>query len=317
MGPAIENCLGTLLSLAETQENRFAISQAGALGLLIRQLESKHGPVVEKSVGVIWNLAHEETVQHQVRQLNGLKPLIDLLSSESPLIRFNSAGAFPLLTELEENVRECVELGVIKPLIEILKNDSNFLLLQNAAQTLGNIAQGQVENQNLIREAQGLTELGRILEAHSSVEAGGVDAQVQSTAQVENDSSRSNIQELLAKGCYAIWLLCEKNNVSQDAFRQIDGFSTLVKLLNPSNDDMMLEMLAGSICALCDGNDENKHNFRTCKGIEPLIDLLEHGHQTVQLHAAKALCHLAENNENRNIIRNHGGLDKLVKLLAK
>merc|ERR1712100_790350 len=30
--PAIENCLGTLVSLAETQENRFAISQAGAVG---------------------------------------------------------------------------------------------------------------------------------------------------------------------------------------------------------------------------------------------------------------------------------------------
>merc|ERR1719272_1778214 len=62
--PAIENCLGTLLSLAETQENRFAISQAGALGLLIRQLESEHPSVVEKAVGVIWNLSHEETVQH-------------------------------------------------------------------------------------------------------------------------------------------------------------------------------------------------------------------------------------------------------------
>merc|ERR1719326_1987124 len=59
--PAIENCLGTLLSLAETQENRFAISQAGAIGLLIRQLESAHPTVVEKAAGVLWNLAHEET----------------------------------------------------------------------------------------------------------------------------------------------------------------------------------------------------------------------------------------------------------------
>ena len=29
--PAIENVLGTLLSLAETQENRFAIAEAGAV----------------------------------------------------------------------------------------------------------------------------------------------------------------------------------------------------------------------------------------------------------------------------------------------
>merc|ERR1719326_634579 len=59
--PAIENCLGTLLSLAETQENRFAIAQAGAINLLIRLLVSEHPTVVEKAAGVIWNLSHEET----------------------------------------------------------------------------------------------------------------------------------------------------------------------------------------------------------------------------------------------------------------
>merc|ERR1711896_44755 len=50
--PAIENVLGTLLSLAETQENRFAIAGAGAIGLLIRQVESEHPAVVEKAAGV-------------------------------------------------------------------------------------------------------------------------------------------------------------------------------------------------------------------------------------------------------------------------
>merc|ERR1711972_959821 len=53
--PAIENCLGVLLSLAETQENRFAISQAGAIGLLIRLMDSEYSTVVEKAAGVIWN----------------------------------------------------------------------------------------------------------------------------------------------------------------------------------------------------------------------------------------------------------------------
>merc|ERR1719183_40550 len=115
--PAIENCLGTLLSLAETQENRFAISQAGAVGLLIKQVESPHTSVVEKAAGVIWNLAHEETVQHTVRQLSGLKPMIELLSQDSPLIRFNAVGALPLLTELEENVQDAFELGVVPPLV--------------------------------------------------------------------------------------------------------------------------------------------------------------------------------------------------------
>merc|ERR1719313_1069954 len=115
--PAIENCLGTLVSLAETQENRFAISQAGAIGLLIPLMNSEYPAVVEKAAGVIWNLAHEETVQHTVRQLGGLKPLIELLSRDAPLIRFNAVGALPLLTELEENINEAFDLDVVPPLI--------------------------------------------------------------------------------------------------------------------------------------------------------------------------------------------------------
>merc|ERR1711964_906454 len=102
-------------------------------------------------------------------------------------------------------------------------------------------AQGQPENQNLIREAEGLNELQRIMEAWSPAEASsGADDQAPSQQSFENDRSRSNIQELLAKCLYAVWLLCEKNSASQDAFRQAQGLSTLVKLLTPSNDDMTL-----------------------------------------------------------------------------
>merc|ERR1712178_173995 len=132
-------------SLAETQENRFAISQAGAVGILIPLMSSEYPTVVEKAAGVIWNLCHEETVQHTVRQLGGLKALIALLSSDSPLIRFNAVGAFPLLTELEENVQEAFDLGVVPPLIELLATETNVLVLQNSAQTLGNIAEGNVK----------------------------------------------------------------------------------------------------------------------------------------------------------------------------
>jgi len=44
--------------------------------------------------------------------------------------------------------------------------------------------------------------------------------------------------------------------------------------------------------------------------------LLVHGCDAVKLNAAKALCHLAENEENRRIIRELGGLEKLVQLLS-
>merc|ERR1712159_36573 len=187
--PAIENALGTLLSLAETQENRFAIAEAGAVGLLIRQLESSHRAVVEKAAGVIWNLAHEDSVRTTIRQLGGLKPLIDLLSHLDPLIRFNTVGAFPLLTEQTENRTEAFDLGVIPPLVNILANDANHVVLQNAAQSIVNLADDNSQYQNAIREGQGLLRLVELFQKFTRAEH-------ESGTGVDSEAAR---QELLAK----------------------------------------------------------------------------------------------------------------------
>jgi len=312
--PAIENVLGTLLSLAENQENRFAIAEAGAVGLLIKQLESAHVQVIEKAAGVIWNLAHEDSVRTTIRQLGGLKPLIDLLSHQNALIRFNTVGAFPLLTEQEENRKDAFDLGVIPPLVNILATDTNHLVLQNAAQSLGNISDSNPQYQHAIREAQGLLKLVELLQQW---------AEPQEDPEQKADSSP---QQLLAKVCFSAWLICEKNEVNQKAFRESGGLPALVKLLSPTNDECLLEMAAGAICALCENFDTNKVAVRECGGLEPLIELLEYGGRAqgseeraldVQLNAAKALAYLAENVENRSMVRQLGGLDKLVKLLGK
>jgi hypothetical protein len=308
--PAIENCLGTLVSLAETQENRFAISQAGAVGLLIPLLSSEHPTIVEKAAGVVWNLCHEETVQHTVRQLGGLKPLIALLSRDAPLIRFNAIGVFPLLTELEENVEEAFELGVVPPLIELLATETNLLALQNACQSLGNIAEGNVKFQSVIREAQGLDRLAEIIDKWTPTPG---DSPPIDPVQKADWNNR---QELLAKACFAIWLICQKNEVNQATYREVEGIKGLVNLMQPENEESLLEMAAGAICALCEHCDQNKNAFREHNGLEALVGLLEHDCDAVKLNASKALCHLSENDGNRRIIRELGGIEKLTRLLA-
>merc|ERR1719359_1783800 len=102
----------------------------------------------------------------------------------------------------------------------------------------------------------------------------------------------------------------------------------LVRMLHTRHDAVLLEMAAGCMCALCENFDSNKVAVRECKGLRPLIELLEYGAgqvQTelsaeraldVQLNAAKALAQLAENAENKALIREQGGLEKLVKLLS-
>jgi hypothetical protein len=308
--PAIENCLGTLVSLAETQENRFAISQAGAVGILIPLMSSENPTIIEKAAGVIWNLCHEETVQHTVRQLGGLKPLIALLSQDAPLIRFNAVGAMPLLTELEENINEAFDLDIVPPLIHLLATESNVLVLQNAAQTLGNIAEGNVKYQSVIREAQGLDRIVEVIDKWTPPPG-----TVVPTDPLPRSEWR-NRQELLAKCCFAIWLICAKNEVNQSSYREAGGIKGLVQLMQPENDESLLEMAAGAICALCEQCDPNKNSFREHLGLETLIGLLDHTSDAVKLNASKALCHLSENDENRRIIRELGGIEKLTKLLS-
>merc|ERR1711924_32903 len=78
-------------------------------------------------------------------------------------------------------------------------------------------------------------------------------------------------------------------------------------------------MAAGCICALCESFDSNKVAVRECDGLKPLIELLEYGNVQqfentrslersldVQLNTAKALAQLAENAENKALIRVDG-----------
>merc|ERR1719389_1597007 len=106
----------------------------------------------------------------------------------------------------------------------------------------------------------------------------------------------------------------------------MSGFKpALVRMLDGKYDAVLLEMAAGCMCALCENFDSNKVAVRECEGLRPLIELLEYGAGSaevsatraldVQLNSAKALAQLAENPENKGLIREQGGLEKLVKLL--
>lgn len=169
---------------------------------------------------------------------------------------------------------------------------------------------GHVEYQNVICEAQGLDKLVDVINTWCPSAERGIHP--------EDDKKWdwANRQELLAKCCFAAWLICQKNEVNQVTYCEAGGIAGLVKLLNPVNEETLLEMAAGAICALCENCDQNKDKFREDKGLEPLIALLEHPCDAVKLNSAKALCHLSENEENRRIIRELEGLDKLVRLLS-
>merc|ERR1711959_565722 len=106
------------------------------------------------------------------------------------------------------------------------------------------------------------------------------------------------------------------------------GMPALVRMLG-MYDPVLLEMASGCICALCESFDSNKVAVRECEGLKPLIELLEYGSiqqyensrslersLDVQLNTAKALAQLAENAENKALIRELMGIDKLVKLLS-
>merc|ERR1719356_1231448 len=107
-------------------------------------------------------------------------------------------------------------------------------------------------------------------------------------------------------------MICQHSQALQIAFQDANGLEQVVRVLKPCNSEVLLEMAAGAVCALCEGCDPNKDKFREEGGLEPLISLLDHACDAVKLNAAKALCHLAENEVNRKIVRELGGLERLV-----
>merc|ERR1712046_305407 len=80
-----------------------------------------------------------------------------------------------------------------------------------------------------------------------------------------------NRQELLAKCCYAVWLTCQHNENNQTVFCEAGGIAALVGLLDQSNDETLLEMAAGAVCAVAAECERNKDQFREENGLRPLI----------------------------------------------
>merc|ERR1719240_718652 len=215
--------------------------------------------------------------------------------------------------EQEENVQTAFDLGVVPRLTNILHTCSNVTTLQHAVHVLGQIAECCSGYQTAIREARGLARIVDVMARWAPSESDD-DSSLGAKAFLRCDWR--NGQDLLAKCCYAVWMICQTNEVNKVAFRAAGGIGMIVRLVAPLSEDTLLEMAAGAVCALCEGNAENKDAFRENGGLEPFVELLEHPCDTVKLNAAKALCHLAESTDNRTVIRELGGLDKLVKLLS-
>ena len=81
--PAIENVLGTLLSLAETQENRFAIAEAGASVRDIRHERAFGGPDV--------STVHVDCTLEVRDRAHGEAVLASLDAAKIPLRRVGAA----------------------------------------------------------------------------------------------------------------------------------------------------------------------------------------------------------------------------------
>lgn len=304
--PTVENCLGVLAALSKARESRIYIAQSGVLDILIRLLSSDHDTIVEKAAGAIWNLSHEEAIQHSVRQLRGLNELFGLLMRNSFAIRLNALGAFCLLSEQDENVQEAIDLGIVPILAELLGKETHYILLQNAAHTLGNIANGKPHHQNVCG-SHALRALVGTLSKWIAPEVEG--------AVPKDETDRANRQELLAKCCYAISSICHMNESNQIDFCKAGGLARLVPLLRPTNQEILLEMAAVAISAVCEDCEQRQYKFWEEGVVEPLVVLLDHTNDAVKLEVARALHHMSGREDYRRSIREFGGLDRSVRML--
>ncbi|KAJ4459498.1 putative vacuolar protein 8 [Paratrimastix pyriformis] len=343
---------GALWNCASNAQNKVVIRELGGLATLIRLLSAKSaapqpsipppapGPpscppneaVQENAAGALWNCAVDATNKTAIRELDGLPPLIALLRSTNEAVLENASGALWNCAAVGENRVALRKLGGLEPLVALLRSP-NESVQENAAGAIRNCAIND-QNKVAIRELGGLEVVVSLLEGARP----SVLEKLVSTLWICSINPENKVAIQAAGGLPALVRLlthpsqpivekalgtlrnCSTVAENKVALRECRALDALVSMLAaPALAPTIQEYAAATLwnCARC---EENKAYLRQAKAIEGLVWTLSAENPSatpaVLENAAGALLSLSVNAENKDRIREVGGLHILAGLLA-
>ncbi|XP_038247226.1 outer dynein arm-docking complex subunit 2 [Dermochelys coriacea] len=244
-----------------------------------------------------FNLA-QETCQLAIRDVGGLEVLINLLDTEEIKCKI---GSLKILKEISQNSqirRTIADFGGLQIMVKILDfPDKDLKCL--AAETIANVARFK-RARRTVRQHGGIKRLVGLLDC---IPLGSANL----TPHQEKDI------EVARCGALALWS-CSKSTKNKEAIRRAGGIPLLARLLKSPHANMLTPVV-GTLQE-CASEPSYRLAIKTERMIENLVKNLSGENEELQMHCASAIFKCAEDEETRDLVRHHGGLQPLVTLLS-
>uniref|UniRef100_A0A8C6Y885 Outer dynein arm docking complex subunit 2 n=1 Tax=Naja naja TaxID=35670 RepID=A0A8C6Y885_NAJNA len=236
----------------------------------------------------------QETCQLAIRDVGGLEVLINLLDTEEIKCKI---GSLKILKEISQNAqirRTIADLGGLQIMVTILDSlDQDLKCL--AAETIANVARFK-RARRTVRQHGGIKRLVGLLDCSASL----------------NQLQGKEI-EVARCGALALWS-CSKSARNKEAIRKAGGIPLLAQLLKSPHSNMLIPVV-GTLQE-CASEPSYRLAIKQEKMIENLVKNLNSDKEELQMHCASAIFKCAEDQETRDLVRQHGGLKPLATLVA-
>ncbi|XP_062984526.1 outer dynein arm-docking complex subunit 2 [Elgaria multicarinata webbii] len=240
----------------------------------------------------------QETCQLAIRDVGGLEVLINLLDTEEIKCKI---GSLKILKEISQNAqirRTIADLGGLQIMVKILDSlDQDLKCL--AAETIANVARFK-RARKTVRQHGGIKRLVGLLDCSAMGSA--------SPTQIQGKEI-----EVARCGALALWS-CSKSARNKEAIRKAGGIPLLAQLLKSPHSNMLIPVV-GTLQE-CASEPSYRVAIKHEKMIENLVKNLNSDKEELQMHCASAIFKCAEDQETRDLVRQHGGLKPLATLLA-
>ncbi|XP_053120127.1 outer dynein arm-docking complex subunit 2 isoform X2 [Hemicordylus capensis] len=237
----------------------------------------------------------QETCQLAIRDVGGLEVLINLLDTEEVKCKI---GSLKILKEISQNPqirRTIADLGGLQIMVKILDSvDQDLKCL--AAETIANVARFK-RARRTVRQHGGIKRLVGLLDCPSMGSANLQGKEI----------------EVARCGALALWS-CSRSARNKEAIRKAGGIPLLAQLLKSPHSNMLIPVV-GTLQE-CASEPSYRLAIKNEKMIENLVKNLNSEKQELQMHCASAIFKCAEDQETRELVRQHGGLKPLATLLA-
>ncbi|XP_021933293.1 armadillo repeat-containing protein gudu isoform X2 [Zootermopsis nevadensis] len=241
-----------------------------------------------------------EINQTAIRDIGGLEALVNLLETDDIKCKL---GSLSVLSEISQNAdirRGITDLGAVPILVIILSDQSRDLQIL-AAETIANI--GKIRKaRRAIRKCGGIPKLVDLLDVSNHALTTPFS---QLTPQDEEEVRTARA------GAKALWSISQSKK-NRDTMRKAGCVHLLARLLKSVHGDVVVPVM-GTL-QQCASENEYQLAVQTEGMVADMVHHLRNDNRELKKLCASAIFKCAQDSVTRDLVRQHGGLDPLVKL---